>query len=125
MLTFAMSCASINSVNRLEMETQLIGMSSSPTEERPLDYSFALYDFNAHPNPFSASFGFIFSLPKLCDATIDVYYFTGQHVDKLFYEADVGVNIFVWNKSTVSSGLYFAKLSACDSTRIIRFALIK
>ncbi len=124
-IALILSCSGTLPRNHAEIKYQIIQEEMAPAEEKPLDYSI-IYYHDTIPSPFSALYGFVYSIPKPCSATIDIYYFTGEHIKTLYcLSTQTGINRIVWEPSNFCSGIFFAKLNACDSARIARFILMK
>jgi hypothetical protein len=66
-----------------------------------------------YPNPFNPTTNIIYSVPVKSNVTLDVYNLIGQKVITLF-EGDVeaGKHSAIFNASSMSSGIYFFKLTA-------------
>jgi len=79
-----------------------------------------------YPNPFNAETSIGYSLAEAGDVNLSVYDITGRLVATLVDEKQMAGHRSVdWDASTVSSGLYFYKLSIGDFTETKRMILIK
>ena len=68
-----------------------------------------------YPNPFNPTTNINFSIPKKSNVTLSVFDITGKEVANLIsgdYEA--GEHTISWDASSVSSGVYFYKLTTTD-----------
>ncbi len=85
---------------------------------------FKLYQ--NYPNPFNPSTKIKFALPKQAFVQITIYDINGRVVSKLLdRNLKAGVYETDWNASSVSSGIYFCRLSAGAFTDTKKLALIK
>ncbi len=66
-----------------------------------------------YPNPFNPSTSISYSLPTRSHVTIRVYNLLGQHVARLVDEEKApGEYTVEWNAGTLSSGVYFYRMTA-------------
>ena len=66
-----------------------------------------------YPNPFNPTTNIIYSVPVKSNVTLDVYNLIGQKVVTLFEgEVEAGKHSSQFNASSMSSGMYFFKLTA-------------
>ena len=66
-----------------------------------------------YPNPFNPTTNIIYSVPVKSNVTLDVYNLIGQKVVTLFEgEVESGKHTAQFNASSMSSGMYFFKLTA-------------
>lgn len=99
---------------------------ATPSE---IDRKFAVY--SAIPNPFNPSTTIAWSLPAASDATLEVFDSRGRRVVTLVDGwVDAGDGSIVWygrdsTGTTVSSGVYFYRLTAGDFEDTKRMVLIK
>jgi hypothetical protein len=79
-----------------------------------------------YPNPFNASTALSFSLPATGQVHIEVFDMMGRMVADL-YEGELGIgeHRLLWNAGTVSSGLYFAKVSSPWGQKTQKMVLLK
>lgn len=89
----------------------------------PLPTVFAV-DQN-YPNPFNAQTLIKFALPNESDVNVNIYSVTGQLVQTLKGHFAAGEQSIVWNATDVSSGVYFAKVSAGSDSKTLRMTLLK
>jgi hypothetical protein len=88
----------------------------------PSDYGLS----QNHPNPFNASTTINYQLPINSDVKVEVYNLLGQKVATLAdSKQQAGYRSIIWDASTVSSGLYFYRLTAGDYTDTRRMILVK
>jgi hypothetical protein len=84
-----------------------------------------------YPNPFNPETTISFDMPKAANANLSVYNVKGQLVKTLLNgRADFGRNNLVWNGtdnsgSSVSSGLYFYRLSTDGKVETRKMMLMK
>jgi hypothetical protein len=105
--------------SRRILVTNPIGVNnnSNPVEYR-LDQNY--------PNPFNPSTTISFSIPKSMEVNISIYDAAGNKVENLFTgRMNEGNHELKWNASSVSSGVYFYKLTAEDFTSVKKMMLIK
>jgi len=81
---------------------------------------------SAYPNPFNAQTIINYNLSSAGSVTLDIYDLLGRKVQTLAegYQA-AGNHQVTWNAESVSSGVYFAKLSANDQTQSQKLVLLK
>ncbi len=97
--------------------------------ESPSPFKFSL--FQNHPNPFNSTTTISFTLPTRTYITLQIYDSMGRLINKLVQQnLPAGSYNFAWagqNEAglSVSSGLYFCKLSAGDFTATKKLLLIK
>jgi len=81
---------------------------------------------NNYPNPFNAQTVIKYQLPVSSTVKLEVYNLLGSKVATLVNgEQEAGYRSVTWDASTVSSGLYFYKLTAGDYTETMRMMLVK
>jgi len=79
-----------------------------------------------YPNPFNPSTKINFSIPSEGFVTLDVYNAIGQKVASLVNETKADGNYSVdFNASTLTSGIYFYKISAGNFTETKKMILMK
>ncbi len=81
---------------------------------------------HSYPNPFNASTALSFKMQAASNVKLAVYDVSGREVSVLvegYHNA--GTHRTVWDASTVSSGVYFAKLTAPGSTQTQKLLLVK
>jgi hypothetical protein len=89
-----------------------------------LPSEFAL--LSNYPNPFNAQTVIEYQLPATTDVRLEVYNLLGSKVATLADgEQGAGYRSVTWDASTVSSGIYFYKLTAGDFTEAKRMMLVK
>lgn len=88
----------------------------------PLPTAFSV-DQN-YPNPFNGKTLIKFALPNESDVNVNIYSVTGQLVETLKGHFAAGEQSIVWD-ANVSSGVYFAKVSAGSESRTLRMTLLK
>ncbi len=88
----------------------------------PLPTAFSV-DQN-YPNPFNGKTLIKFALPTESDVNVNIYSITGQLVETLKGHFAAGEQSIVWD-ANVSSGVYFAKVSAGSESRTLRMTLLK
>ena len=98
-----------------------IGISNNGSEI-PKEYSLS----QNYPNPFNPSTTIKFSLPKLSNVKLIVYDVLGNEITTLENgKLNPGNYIVDFNTSSLSSGVYFYKLTADNYTETKRMILIK
>jgi len=75
-----------------------------------------------YPNPFNANTKIAFSLP---DVDLEIYNINGQLVKSFSDHFQAGNHFIDWDASSVSSGVYFYKVSANGHSMVKRMTLIK
>ncbi len=88
----------------------------------PSEYSLS----QNFPNPFNTTTEINFALPISSDVDISVYNVLGQKVATLVSSyMNAGYHKILWDASSVTSGIYFYKLSAGDYTDVCKMTLLK
>jgi FlgD Ig-like domain len=86
---------------------------------------------SAHPNPFNPQTTIHYRVPAHGDVRLEVYNLRGEKVATLVNRAqDAGTFTATWNGmsdtgNAVSSGVYFARLTAAGATRSTKLVLLK
>ncbi len=79
-----------------------------------------------YPNPFNPSTTFSFVIPSKVYVTLAIYNSLGQQVATVVSEnLKAGNYQYNWNAQNLSSGVYFAKLTAGTTTQIQKIMLMK
>jgi len=79
-----------------------------------------------YPNPFNATTAINYQLPVDAEVTLEIYNLFGQKVATLVdSKQQAGYRSVLWDASSVSSGLYFYRLTAGDFTETRRMMLVK
>lgn len=92
--------------------------------ERPaVPSDFVLYQ--NYPNPFNSSTTISYSVPRLCDVTLEIYNTAGQCVATRQNRATAGLNSWTWDASGLASGFYFCKLKTETFVVVKRMSFIK
>lgn len=85
---------------------------------------FALH--NPQPNPFNPSAKILFDLPNPCRVSLVIYDITGRKTAMLVNDyRPPGYYAVTFNASNLSSGIYFARLTAGDYTQTRKLLLVK
>ena len=85
-----------------------------------------LFILKNYPNPFNAQTTISYSLPETGPITLTIYNLLGQKVATLFEGIqNAGEYNIVWDTDSMSSGVYFARLTSGDYTKTINMALQK
>jgi len=88
----------------------------------PTEYSLS----QNYPNPFNATTTIKYQLPVEGDVKLEVYNLFGQEVATLVdSKQQAGYRSVNWDASSVSSGLYFYRLTVGDYTETRRMLLVK
>ncbi|MFQ5869812.1 MAG: T9SS type A sorting domain-containing protein, partial [Candidatus Zixiibacteriota bacterium] len=89
-----------------------------------LPTEFAL--LSNYPNPFNASTVIEYQLPVTTDVKLEVYNLIGEKVVTLVNGAEeAGYKSVIWDASSVSSGLYFYRLTCGDFSEAKMMMLVK
>ncbi|PIQ09179.1 MAG: hypothetical protein COW71_07770 [Ignavibacteriales bacterium CG18_big_fil_WC_8_21_14_2_50_31_20] len=79
-----------------------------------------------YPNPFNPTTNISFTLDKLTNVNLSVFNSLGQKIETILDETiRAGFHNLVWNGKTLSSGIYFYRLSANGFNEIKAMNLIK
>jgi hypothetical protein len=98
----------------------------SGIEEIPGSLPTAYRLWQNYPNPFNPLTKIQFDIPKTSFVTLKVYNLLGQEVATLVNEVKkVGNYEYTFDCSSLSSGVYFYRLSAGDYTNTMKFVLLK
>jgi len=98
-----------------------IGIQTVPTE---IPDKYAL--FNNYPNPFNPTTNIKFDLPENTIVSLKIFDISGREVASLLNsKLQAGTYTYLWNASTVSSGIYFYELSTPGFRQVKRMVLIK
>ncbi len=99
------------------LETGKLSMSEIPTE-------FGLTGI--YPNPFNATTRLNFALPSHEHVRLSIYDVSGREVATLINsDLTAGYHSATWNASTISSGVYFARLSGSTDIKVAKLMLLK
>jgi hypothetical protein len=104
-------------------------ITDSPDDEPLIPTTFAVYQ--NYPNPFNPETTIAFDLPCPEKVTIDIFNSLGQRVTRLIQEQmQAGRHRILWpgtdaSGNTVSSGLYFYKVSAGESSFIRKMVFLQ
>ena len=88
-------------------------------------------DFQNYPNPFNATTKFLFTLPAASRVNLSVFNILGQKVIELSnVEYPAGRHELIWNGEdqsghSISSGIYFAKITVGDKSASKRIVIVK
>ena len=108
---------------------EINGLTAKSTSEEPLPETFGLHQ--NYPNPFNPTTTINFSLPTAGKAKIEIFNILGNLVATPFDGvAQSGLTAVVWdgkntNGETVSSGIYFYRLSADNYNETKKMTLLK
>jgi hypothetical protein len=112
----------LNSVNRL-YEPSSTGGTDMASVQKPVDAEIAITN---SPNPFNPTTTINFTLPENSNVRLTVYDVLGREVTTLAnapYQA--GTYHVMFAGSNLPSGLYFARLTASNETKLHRLLLLK
>jgi len=98
-------------------------LSASSSIAAPLPTQFAV--LQNYPNPFNANTQIKFELPTESDISIGIYNVAGQVVKTFNGRYAAGRHQVNWDATAISSGIYFARVSAGDNTQIVKMTLLK
>lgn len=85
--------------------------------------TFELYQ--NYPNPFNASTTILFFLPETAAYRVEVYNLLGEKIATLREGVKSGFDVFVWDASNLSSGIYFIALRSKGQIKVKKAMLIK
>lgn len=92
------------------------------TVDVPDDGPVVPYEFSLaqnRPNPVAGETTFAFTLPRMCDATLDIYDIKGRKVaTPLEGLADMGENEVSFDTSALANGVYLYRLSSDEGTSV-------
>ena len=106
----------------LKTDPDIVGIEDFPSFSNPRIFSLS----PPYPNPFNPMTRITFSLPKGAEVSLMVYDINGREVANItneFYPA--GTHQAVFDGSDLSSGIYFARLTAGDFNRTRKLVLVK
>ncbi|MCP4633942.1 MAG: T9SS type A sorting domain-containing protein [candidate division Zixibacteria bacterium] len=79
-----------------------------------------------YPNPFNAQTNITFNLPEASNVTLDIYNTLGQKIDTVVNDRmDAGQHTVSWDAGSLSSGVYFYKLTAGEEEITRKMNLLK
>ena len=82
--------------------------------------------FQNSPNPFNPSTSISFSLPEAGNVSIKIFDMTGKEVESLVSgNYDAGRHSVTFDASTLSSGMYYYKMSSGNFVTMKKMMLIK
>ena len=88
----------------------------------PVEYSLS----QNYPNPFNPTTAINYALPQSGNVSLVVYNIRGEEVAFLINgTVPAGVHSVNWDASTVSSGIYFYRLTVGDLTETKKMLLLK
>jgi len=116
----------IRSLNWTEDQWPTVGdwvqLETEPVTMNPTDFTL----FPNYPNPFNLSTRIGYELPRPVQVNISIYDIRGRLVTNLVNERmDAGYHTVVWEGNSVSSGVYFYRLTAGEFTSIRKMILVK
>ena len=80
----------------------------------------------AYPNPFNSRVRLSYALPAAGPAAVTIYDVTGRQVQSLFEGyRPAGNHEFIWDASSVASGIYFYQLQAGEERQTAKITLLK
>jgi hypothetical protein len=93
-------------------------------DEQTLPEEFEL--LSNYPNPFNAQTNITFNLPEDSDVTLEVYNTLGQKIDTIVNDhMNAGQHTVSWDAGSLSSGVYFYKLTAGEEEITRKMNLLK
>ncbi|MCP4631590.1 MAG: T9SS type A sorting domain-containing protein, partial [candidate division Zixibacteria bacterium] len=79
-----------------------------------------------YPNPFNASTTISYTLSSTSDVNLEVYNLLGQKIETLINgEVEAGNHSITWDASSLSSGIYFSKLTVGNFVSTRKLNLLK
>jgi hypothetical protein len=79
-----------------------------------------------YPNPFNIATVISYEIPFTSDVKLSVYNILGQGVEDIINQSvNQGVHTFIWNPSSLPSGIYFCRLQAGNFVQIRKMVLLK
>ncbi len=102
-----------------------ISLSPTPVKDDPILHpsSFIL---SAYPNPFNAQTTIQFDLPSAGDVSLELYDVLGRKVETILDQnMTAGAHVIRYDAAHLSSGVYFARLTAGELTSAHKLLLLK
>ncbi len=106
-------------INAYEAATLFSGL---PDED---NFPTTLELYPVYPNPFNSTTTIRFFLPETSNFRVDIFNLRGQRVTTLREGVKNGFDIFRWDASAYSSGIYFIVLSANGRQKAQKAVLVK
>jgi uncharacterized lipoprotein YddW (UPF0748 family) len=120
---FVMSDAGLALIDRKKSPDVIV---TSTDEKDIVSLSDGFQIFNNYPNPFNPTTTITYKTNEVANANIYIYNQLGELVDSYdLGEVSPGLHTWVWNATNLSSGPYFIKVSAGNSTAVIKTLLLK
>ncbi len=110
-------------LERVDFPTVTVALSDvAPANGLPTSYGLS----QNYPNPFNPSTNISFDVPKASHVTLEVYNVLGQRVVSLVdQEMEAGIHTVEFDGSSISSGIYFYRLSAGDFAETKKMVMVK
>ncbi|MHA1784951.1 MAG: T9SS type A sorting domain-containing protein, partial [Candidatus Helarchaeota archaeon] len=98
----------------------------SVINETDTDILSSLYIIQNYPNPFNTSTIISFTIPKKQFISLKVFDSIGREIEILLHEQkDAGKYKVSFNSNNLSSGIYFCRLEAGNSSRVKKIIVLK
>ncbi|MFQ5869275.1 MAG: FG-GAP-like repeat-containing protein [Candidatus Zixiibacteriota bacterium] len=95
-------------------------------EEAKIEVPESFRIIACHPNPFNEATNINYQLPTPCEVRLELYNLLGQKLDTILEtRQEAGNKSLIWRPEGFTSGIYFLRLRAGDSSDIKRVTLLK
>ena len=85
---------------------------------------------SVYPNPFNPTVNITYNLPQAEEVSIRIFNALGQEVNQSTNQLQAGQHVFTWNgldqnSRSVSSGIYFAKITTATANQMVKLTYLR
>jgi aminopeptidase N len=123
---FTIRCTDSSSQPKTDTQDYLVSVGYVDVDDDVIQAPSHFALIGNYPNPFNNSTVISFRLAKAGYVSLDVFNMLGQKVTNLHDGyLNAGVHDLIWHASTVSSGVYFYRLTVGETSAIKKMTLLK